>query len=88
MSFWNRDFSKLSPEELQDMKNIREETNRRYANTMEKKYEALRVAERARKAAEQAAKQVANNGKKGGYKKRNKTTRRKSNKRKTHRKRK
>jgi hypothetical protein len=84
MSFWNRNFSKLSPEELQDMKNIREETNRRYANIMEKKYEALRVAERAR----EAAKKAATNEKKGGYKKRNRKTRRKTNKRKTHRKRK
>ena len=84
MSFWNRNFSKLSPEELQDMKNIREETNRRYANIMEKKYEALRVAERAR----EAAKKAATNVKKGGYKKRNRKTRRKSSKRKTHRKRK
>jgi plasmid stabilization system protein ParE len=83
MSFWNRNFSKLSPQELQDMKNIREETNRRYANTMEKKYEALRVAERAREAAKKAATTP-----KGGYKKRNRKTRRKSSKRKTHRKRK
>ena len=87
MSFWNRNFSKLSPQELQDMKNIREETNRRYANTMEKKYEALRVAERAREAARLAAREAAT-APKGGYKKRNRKTRRKSSKRKTHRKRK